>query len=151
MQALRLAVPVRGLELAFNGSYTDAKFLKYKLPSGEDLSSLPLLFTPKWQIGASIQHVSVFNWGKWRNYVDYSYTGRQLNAEKFAFSEAHHIVNARTSAEITRYDITVALFGRNLTNRRYAVYINDIIDLGFITNSFFNAPRTFGVEVKKEF
>jgi len=145
------AVPVTGLEISTNGAWNDAKFKKYITPTGEDRSYLPLLFTPKWQVGASVAYTAETAWGRWRTQADYSFTGRQLTAESRAYSPAHELVNARSSLTIESIDTTVSVFGKNLINERYILFPVDVGSLGGAYASLYNPPRTFGVEVEKRF
>lgn len=146
------AVPVDGLELGLNGAYTDGRFASYITPTGEDRSNLPLLFTPKWQIGGSVAYTAELSGGRWRTQGDISYTGRQLSAEPAAFSPKHTIFNARTSVDIDAWDLNIALYGKNLTNRRYPPYPVDVAaSLGFKYQGILSPPRTAGVEITKKF
>ncbi len=145
------ARPVPEIELSANGSYIDARFSKYITPAGENRTALPLLFTPKWQNGVSAAYILTLDGAVWRNQVDYSWTGRQLTAETGAYSEKYGLLNFRSSVKIEQYDLDVAVFRKNLTDRRYTPYPLDLRVFGFINNQFYNTPRTFGVELTKNF
>lgn len=146
------AIPVNGLELNVNGAWTDARFIKYITPTGADLSFLPLLFTPKWQVGASAAYTADVGIGDWRTQVDMSYTGRQLTSEPGAYSPAHTIWNARTSLDIKSADVNLAVYVRNIADKRYLAYPVDLTSaFGFMYGGIYNPPRTFGFEVTKKF
>lgn len=145
------ALPARGLELSVNGSWTDGRFTRYITPTGENRSALPLLFTPKWQLGAAAAYTADLGFAEWRNQVDVSYTSRQLAAEVVAYSPAHTIWNARSSIDIASADMNVAVYVKNFTNRRYIMFPVDIGALGFTYAGLYNPPRTAGVELTKRF
>ncbi|WP_296535506.1 TonB-dependent receptor [Rhizorhabdus sp.] len=146
------AVPAAGLELGVNGSYTDARFSRYVTPTGEDRTAIPLLHTPKWQVGAVAAYTAKTTLGPWRNQIDMSYTSRQLTAELAAYSPAHTIFNARSSLNVTGPDLDIAVYVKNLTNRRYILFPIDLTSgLGFIYNGLYNPPRSIGLEVTKRF
>lgn len=151
------AFPVHGLELGVNGAWTDARFQRYITPTGEDRTALPLLLTPKWQVGAMIAYTADFSGFSWRNQADLNYTGRQLTAEGApadigTFAPARTIINLRSSVDIERWDATVALFVRNLTNDRELVYPVDVRNgLGIDLAGGYNPPRQIGIEITKNF
>jgi iron complex outermembrane receptor protein len=151
------AVPTDGLELGFTGSWTDARFKRYVTPTGEDRSALPILLTPEWQVGALIAYTAQIGVGSWRNQLDMTYTDRQLAAEGLpsevgTFAPARTIFNFRTSLEVTSWDATVSLFVRNLTNRRALTYPVDVRNgLGIDLAGGYTPPRTFGIEILKNF
>jgi iron complex outermembrane receptor protein len=151
------AFPVHGLELGVNGAWTDARFQRYITPTGEDRTALPLLLTPKWQVGAVIAYTADLGGANWRNQVDLNYTGRQLTAEGApadigTFASSRTILNARSSVDIHRWDATVALFVRNLTNQRRLVYPVDVRNgLGIDLAGPYNPPRQIGIEITKNF
>jgi iron complex outermembrane receptor protein len=145
------AVPVDGLELSANGAYTDARFVSYITPTGEDRTNIPLTFTPRWQLGGTVAYTADLGWGDWRNQVDVSYTGRQLASEVSAYSPAHTLWNFRSSVDIKDADLNLAVYVKNLTNRRYIVFPTEVASLGFIYDGMYNPSRIIGVEATKKF
>lgn len=157
------AQPVQALELSVNGAWSHGRFSKYDVPNPAnpaqviDESDLPLLFLPKWQIGVSAAYTVEMDKWNWRNQIDYSYTSKQLSAEPpvgqdaLAFAPRHSIVNLRSSIDIKDFDTTIALYGKNVFNKRYIVYPVDIRSLGFIYSGIYNPPATYGIEVVKRF
>lgn len=147
-----MAVPFDGFELGVNGSYIDARFVSYVTPTGEDRTGIPLLFTPKWQVGAVAAYTADLPIGRWRNQIDLSYSSRQLTAENEGYRPANTTWNFRSALEVAPLDLDVALYVKNITNRRYVLWPIDLTpSLGFITSSNYNPPRTIGVEVTKRF
>ena len=59
---------------------------------------------------------------------------------------SYWLFNGRLSLGGSRSKWEVAVWGRNLTNKRYLVQGVDLASLG-IVNHIYNAPRTFGVEL----
>lgn len=146
------ARPVPGLELGVNGAYTNARFGSYITPTGQDFTNIDVLMTPKWQYGLSAAYTADIGFGQWRNAVDYSWTGRQLTGEPAAYSPSHGILNARTSIAFKEHGLQLAFFVKNITDKRYLVYPQDVrSSLGFIWSGPYNPPRTFGGEVKVAF
>lgn len=146
------ARPVPGLELGVNGAYTNARFGSYITPTGQDFTNIDVLMTPKWQYGLSAAYTADVGFGQWRNAVDFSWTGRQLTGEPAAYSPSHGILNARTGITFREHGLSLALFIKNITDKRYLVYPQDVrSSLGFIWSGPYNPPRTFGGEVKVSF
>jgi len=146
------ARPAPGLELGVNGAYTDARFGRYITPTGQDFTGIDVLMTPKWQYGLTAAYTTDVAVGQWRNALDYSWTARQLTGEPAAYSPSHGILSARTSLAFAEHGLQVALYVKNITDKRYLVYPQDVrSSLGFIWAGPYNPPRTFGVEVKAQF
>jgi len=142
-------IPNDVIELALTGSYLDASFDKYVTPLGEDRSNLPLLFTPKYQYGASVTLRPV---SQWTNQIDWAWRDKQLTAEVNAYAPANGILNARSTYHFEDSDLDLAVYGKNLTEERYYSYPVDVVaGLGLTYSSFANPPRTYGVELLKRF
>ena len=61
------------------------------------------------------------------------------------------MLNARVSQEISNWNTTISLWGKNVTNRHYFVGGNDFsTSLGY-AYTIPGAPATFGVEIRKRF
>ncbi|QQN75126.1 TonB-dependent receptor [Croceicoccus sp. YJ47] len=151
------ASPFDGLTLRAVAGYQDGEYKEYDAPNaGYDLSTAPLDRAPKWQwtldgtynmaVGAS--HDLTFN-------ASAAYTGRNLNTQAIddplgnTFLDARTLVNASiTFAEFDeRYFIR--LIGRNLTDERYRVGIQNVA--GLWVNAQYGPPRYFGVQVGGKF
>lgn len=143
--------PVRAIEIAVTGAWTDAKFVKYVTPTGVDFSNLPVLNTPKWRYSISGAYTADLPIGPWRTQLDFSWRGKVLTVEPGAFSPSYGILNARSSLKWESADIELALYVKNITGKRFNPSPIDVPGLGFITTGPYNPPRTFGLEITKNF
>jgi iron complex outermembrane receptor protein len=149
--------PITSVQLGLNGSYIQDYFSKYVTPLGVNQSYLPLLFTPKWQVNGSAAYTATTPIGSLRTSVDYDWTSKMLTAETLGYSPKHGLLNGRMSLQLNSDDLEIALWGKNLTNKRYPLYPVDIsggagsAGFGFVYQGYFNDPRTYGVEVTQRF
>jgi len=142
------AILTRNLEFDMNGSWTDARFTKYNFGS---IKSIAFVYTPKWKAGASLAYTFNLPVGDLRTQLDYSYVGRMLDSLPNGYSPGASIWNGRVNLHIEQYDMDVAIWGRNLLNHRYWLQnTGSIRPLGFVSG-FPNPPRTFGVDITKNF
>ena len=140
--------------------YQDGKYSSYVVEpglggepgSGYDLSTAPLLRTPKWTwsldgtwdqpitddyklvFNANLSHVS-------RNLFSQSV----LTAEGNAYLDARTLLNASITIAQEQDQHYLRLVGRNLTNERYRTANQNVG--GLWLNSQYGAPRYFGVEL----
>lgn len=143
--------PVPSLEIAATGAWTDAKFIEYITPTGVDFTNLPVLNSPKWRYSLSAAYTADLPIGAWRTQLDYSWRGRVLAVEPGAFSPSYGILNARTSLKWQGADIELALYAKNITNKRFNPSPIDVPSMGIITNGPYNPPRNLGIEITKNF
>lgn len=144
------AFPVPWLQLDYSGTYMKASYDEYITPSGEDRSALPLSFTPKWRHSISGTVRIPTSIGELQAHVDYLYTSRQLATEPGAYVPSYQIVNARTSMKLDEPNVEIALFARNVFDKRFYQFPTDL-PLGFATRGTANPPRTVGVELEAHF
>ncbi|MEX6723917.1 TonB-dependent receptor [Parapedomonas caeni] len=140
--------------------YQDGKYSSYDVEpglggepgSGYDLSTAPLLRTPKWTasadatyelpVGAS--HTLVFN-------GNVNYTSANLFSQSITSAAGNAYLNARTlfNASITLSEDSDAYYvrvvGRNLSDKRYRTANQNVG--GLWLNSQYGPPRYFGVEL----
>lgn len=146
------AIPLTGVQLNYIGSFIDAEFDDYITPTGQDRSHLPLLFTPKWRHALSGSYTHGTSFGEWRAQLDWLYTDDQLSAEEVGTVGSYALLNGRFSMLLEQHNLEIAIFGKNMTDKRYFPYPVDIISgLGFMYNGHANEPRTFGVEMNIHF
>lgn len=145
------AYPSPWLELYSSGAYLDGRYGSYVTPTGENRTSLPVLFTPKFQYNLGGAVTLPVGFGKWRSSVDWQHTSRMLAAEVLAYTEPHGELNARTSLSVDSAGLDVALFVKNLTKKRYFNYRSDVSSLGGNLNHAISLPRRFGIEISKRF
>lgn len=143
--------PLPPIELALTGAWTDAKFVEYITPTGVDFSDLPVLNAPKWRYSLSAAYIADLPIGDWRTQLDYSWRSKVLAVEPGAFSPSYGILNARTSLKWDRHDLELALFAKNITNKRFNPSPIDVPSMGIITTGPYNPPRSLGLEITKNF
>jgi len=138
------AVPARGLEMAFNFGFTDAKFRQLKLASNGsevDLKGNRQIFTPNYTSMFAIQKaftlsekktISLITRGEWmligKQYFNLANTMRQ---------SPYDLLNLRVGLSMKHIDVFV--WGRNLVDSKYITYGYEFgaVHLG--------EPRNFGV------
>lgn len=151
------ATPIEGLILRAVVGYQDGKYNEYTAPNaGYDLSTAPLDRAPEWQwtlngtytlpVGAN--HELSFSGSA-------AYTSRNLNTQSIDDPLGNTFLDARTlvSGSVTLRDYDdryfISLIGRNLTDERYRVGIQNVA--GLWLNSQFGPPRYFGVQIGTKF
>lgn len=68
-----------------------------------------------------------------------------------AFEDGYGLVDARLELKnIGGLPLDVGIWGKNLTDKEYAVFISDVPSLGF-TSIIYSDPRTYGMNVKYRF
>jgi iron complex outermembrane receptor protein len=159
-----LTSPFGGLTVGLSGAFIDAGYLSYTDAEGDDFSHHVFANTPRWQGDVTASYVYPAAWGDltttvdfaWKGWVDYQpdnhvvIDGVLTNGN--TTQSGYGIFNARMSQKIRALgDLTVSIWGRNLADKQYTAYGTDIAGpLGFIEVQP-GIPRTFGVEVSKQF
>jgi iron complex outermembrane receptor protein len=167
--------PFRGLRLSGSVTYLDAKYddpqLYATIDSGGRASYQDLRreFAPKWSWTAEIRYdVTVDPLGKLGFQVDANGRSNRFRPQA-ATSNANPVLPAPTTKrELTRsllgytllngrvsyqpegQPFSVAVFGRNLTDKRYVV-INQTDGIAPNYGAFYNDPRTYGAELSFNF
>lgn len=153
--------PFRFLDISGFASYVDAKYKKFIDPlTGADISNTPFSQTPKWtyRIAADLTIPTPETVGELRLSADYSYQSSILGGESATIDpgymlDGRGIVNARVSLDrIADTPLSVAVFARNLTDKKYFTAISPLYAAPFgMTRSVVGDPRTWGVEVSFSF
>lgn len=151
------ATPVEGLTLRGVLGYQDGKYKKYTAANaGYDLASAPLDRAPKWQWTAdAVYSLPVSDNLKLTFNGNIAYTGRNLNTQAIddplgnTFLNARTLVNGSITLAETENKYYVRLVGKNLTDKRYRVGIQNVA--GLWLNSQYGPPRYFGLEVGVSF
>jgi iron complex outermembrane receptor protein len=142
------AIPVHGLELRASAAYTDPRYKNYVI-GGVDLSSTPFRFVPKWAYSLSAAYTQDVAFGSLRYQADYDWSSR-IYTSNFVGRPSLGLLGGRVSAHLDESDVDIALFGKNLTQKKYFAYVVDTGALG-IQAGFAGSPRTYGVELTKHF
>jgi iron complex outermembrane recepter protein len=157
------ARPFRPLRLSAFTAYTDPKYNTYNgfnaVGTAVDLSGNRFPNVSRWQAGAAATHTLNDSFGPLDTTVDFSFRSTvdyvpDNHSAESAFSttqSGYGLLNARLSQEISNWNTTVSLWGKNIANKRYFVGGNDFsTSLGF-AYTIPGAPATFGVEIRKRF
>jgi iron complex outermembrane receptor protein len=152
------AAPVEGLQLNANVGYLKAKYTSFFADvfgtgTPTDNTFLELRRAPKWTIDTGfIYDRPVGEYGKLIFAGDVNHTTHyqtDVTNDTFALRPTATLLNANIAYEPASGAYRVAIFGKNLADRRF---INNGINAGrlFAFNEP-NRPRTFGVEVEVKF
>lgn len=88
--------------------------------------------------------------GPLRGQVDWAWEDDVHTGVPNGLRPANGLLNARLNLHVDSAGLDVAVFGRNLTDRRMSVNQIDVVaSLGFVGNGPDNAPCTFGLELAK--
>lgn len=177
LEAELTARPTGGLELSATLGITDAKYKAFTsacpspfpatavVPcvngtldrSGEKFERVPPV---TWSLGASYTHSVPLGSATVR--ADYSYQGKTYQVGitqtitpayvPYVTQNGYGLLNARISWDIANPNISLAVYGRNLTQTKYYAYQLDLASAGlgyFISNA--GIPRQYGVEATFRF
>lgn len=147
------------LRVAANVAYIDAEYVSF--PTAPDVFSIPadasgnrLLRTPEWQYFAQIVHTAALgsawrvesqaSW-RWRDTIYFTATNQDAPTLR---SEPSGELGARISFHNDAQDLSVAIFGNNLTNERVPSNVSLTFARPLAT---FNKPLIYGLELTKRF
>ncbi len=143
----------RRLNMTASVGTIDSKYQKYNEVNADYFRDLPLKYSPdlQWTLGATwIQPTGSGDlvFAAQARYTDGYYSNQ--DASRMIMTRAHTEANARIAYEPDHGNWSVALWGKNLTNRFAVAGGFDIAGLG-IGVIYPNVPRTYGVEFKYRF
>ncbi len=159
------ARPVEGLELFGAAAVLDTEFTEGDPVDPDDPLAEPniapgnwLPFAPKWTLsgGARYAHQSPLGELIWR--VEYIHTGRQAltsfggyGNDPLGMQDGYGLLDARVALALSDR-VSVALWGRNLTDTRYATRYQNL-NFPPVFSSFYalGEPRTYGGQISLEF
>jgi iron complex outermembrane recepter protein len=157
------ARPFRPLRLSAFTAYTDPKYNSYNglnaigMPVNLAGNSFPNV--SRWQSGVAGTYTLNDPYGpldttvdsSFRSTVDYVPDDHTADSAFSTTQGSYALLNARMSQEISDWNTTVSLWGKNVTNRHYFVGGNDFsTSLGY-AYTIPGAPATFGIEIRKRF
>lgn len=139
------AIPVKGLELAYNFGYTDAHYKDLVIADeagNQDLSGNRQVFTPKTTSLLSLQYThNLTSRAKLFARLEYRNIGKQyFNLENTIYQDNYDLLNSRLGFQYKRTEI--ALWGANVLDKKYISYAYDFgaIHLG--------DPKTYGLTLR---
>ena len=155
--------PIKSLELGANYTYTDPKYIKWLEPT-----STPGVFIDhsqdEWEVPQQMFNLSatytadlptgdklVFHGDVYHQSILFFGQNLQiLPSETILKQNAYALLDARVSYEFTAENASVALFGSNLTDKRYYTNAAALRPVG-ISELLPGEPRFIGIEVTKRF
>lgn len=153
------ARPVAGLDLTATAAYLDAKYDRF-FDQGVSLAGKTLPNAPKWNLTFAAQYrfelpagqaLTVRGDAAWRDKVEF----KANNLPQFA-GAAYTLLNARATYSTVGDVWELAVFGKNLTDERYATYKTVGTDATGVSNpalplAVYGEPRQYGVQVLRRF
>ncbi|SFS11626.1 TonB-dependent receptor [Sphingomonas jatrophae] len=167
IEAEVLARPVRGVTINATGGYVDRKFKSFIIRDAATNQLIDVADEARFHYSASTtanagaQYETAVGFGQFLARVDWTYRSRiyfhpldRLNPFNPVLSDGSV---GRFDARIAVSDIdvgraraTVALWGKNITNRDYLYSGIDFGSLGF-AGAVYAEPRTYGIDVRFDF
>jgi iron complex outermembrane recepter protein len=157
------ARPFRPLRLSAFTAYTDPKYNSYNgfnaVGMEVNLAGNSFPNVSRWQSGVAGTYTLNDHLGpldttvdsSFRSTVDYVPDDHTAESAFTTTQGSYALLNARMSQEISDWNTTVSLWGKNVTNRHYFVGGNDFsTSLGY-AYTIPGAPATFGIEIRKRF
>lgn len=156
--------PVPRLTLGGAVGYLDARYTEIDTAAASEIARLnnftlntnfKLPKAPEWTASANISYVTPIGRGDitWR--VDYAYQSSSFNDiynGADVATPAHALVNGRITYTAPNSLFSIAVYGKNLTDRRYVVNGFDTIAAGATQNLVaVSEPREIGVTAKVDF
>jgi Outer membrane receptor proteins, mostly Fe transport len=156
LEAELSAAPVDNLVLAATLAYTDAHYTEF-LSLGVDQSNQLFQNIPKWTYSLSAAYTvplavgdlkAQVNW-YWRSKADMFPAGGAINPQRI--QDSYGLLSGRLALELNDPEITIALWGKNLTDKVYFNAAFDNYATAGTINQYIAEPRTYGVEVSFRF
>ncbi len=145
--------PFDGLNLGFTYAYLDTEYKEFISADGsEDLSGNNLTRSPENSFSLSTEYIMALGAaGELRFRADYSYRDKlyiQPENRPLDTIDSYALLNARITYE-TNSNVSVSLFGKNLTDEEYMVHTfdADTILRNNIGSAVYADPRTWGITV----
>jgi iron complex outermembrane receptor protein len=157
------AVPVDNLTLTLSAAYLDAKYDKFIFVTSNyaapgtlrtlDMHGQPLQNAPKFTSAVSAEYIFRMGKGDTRVNLQFTHQDEKLlgSIEDVPRSRVQpmNYLHANIDYKPSGSNVTIGLWARNLTDKRY---INSVLDLpGTLGLTQYAAPREWGAQVKYEF
>lgn len=142
----------------FGGAYLHAKYTSFTTldPSGQpvDLSNQPFA-APKWTYNIGTTYARPLPDGEIRLNLNWQYTSTVdlrpgTPTESSVTQPGYGLLDARISWNIDSLKLNIAIFGKNLLDKRYLNAAVNLQSRGY-NGGYTGDPRTFGVQVRKSF
>ena len=153
------ARPSRNLSINSSLAYLDARYDVF-FDQGVSLAGNRLPNAPEWNLTFGVQYdIDLGEMGRLSLRGDAAYRSRvffKANNDRLFSNDGYVLVNSRISLAMPGEHWEIAIFGRNLTNTRYATYRTVGTDTTGISNpslplAVFGEPRQYGIQVRYTF
>ena len=158
-EAEATAVPLDGLTLRGALGYVHARYDDY-VSNGVDRSFERFPYLPAWNWSLSAAYEHEMPGGPLRAQIDYAYKGTHDGApssltdpltKSWTTIQGYGLLNLRISKTFEKPSMNVALFVKNLTDKRYGTTVLDFSgSLGYVLTAP-GDPRIIGAEVSFDF
>lgn len=156
------AALTESLQAGISGGYTDASYDDFEdqifvggVPVTVDRSDESFIGTPEWTFSAWTSYVVNMPFGPLTLRADYSWHDEYqsfLSTDTLGMvTPAKGTLNARAMVSVLGERLDVALWGKNLTDERYATAAINFYENWGAGVAVYNEPRTFGVDVTYRF
>lgn len=150
MEAEVAAIPIKGLTLSGSYGYTDAKYDRFA--GFPNFANLRFVRIPKHTWRASFDYErELANRGRVAVQAAVAYTGQYFfnDANTPTLEQDGYALVDASASYTTPDNLSIVLYARNLTNKKYAVWGSTLGALG--QNIFPGDPRTYGVRLVAAF
>jgi len=153
-----IAAPSDTTDINIGAAYLNANYDEYIARDGDgspiDLSGQPFP-APKWTFNIGGTQTVPLADGEVRLSANYSWiddVAFRTDATDLSTvsQKAYGLLDARITWQISSQDMEVSVFGKNLTDKRYFQAATNLESLGY-NIAFPGEPRTFGIQVRKNF
>jgi iron complex outermembrane receptor protein len=149
-----VAVPADNLSVTLTASTTRPVYDEFVAnPSPgvfTDRSGEKFVRVPRYQASISADYRIPVAYGRWRLNANYGWRSKEffsVAGDPEQTQKAVGIVNARIGVELTRWDLELSLWGKNLANKNTIANTVDLrASLGY-ASAVFDEPRTWGVDL----
>ena len=146
------ALVSNNFEFGATAALLDTKFKDYMV-NGVDQSSQPYRYPPESTYSLFAAYNRDFANGTFNAQLDYGWSDEFVTsggATSAVGRDALGLLNGRVSYAWDKFQTSVALNMKNITDERYNAYSIDLSGLGFIP-ALQGDPRTVGIELTKSF
>jgi len=146
--------PIDGLTLNLTGSWEESHVPNVLLPDGVTVVEHDLPQAPHWSGNALVRYEFPLAGGNAMIQADAMYQSHMcftLMCAPVEEEPAYHVENARIGFTPKGSNVDLAFYVNNIFNRAYRIYAYDGVYYSGATQSVYNRPRTWGVNVRYHF
>lgn len=151
-------LPVEGLDIKFGITWLDTDttgIATSPFPVTERLDGNKLVYAPEFSANGLIRYEKPFSGGRLLGFGQFDFTTRakhwaEATNVPVSSIDGYTLLNARLGIGSASDKWQVYVWGKNLTDKRYTQYINDLRGLGSILKTP-GYPRTYGLGVSFTF